>query len=267
MASSTDPSYHHKFGSSFSPALLPPRISVERASHDGTGQNRGHAMENHPTRAANQLRIKPPQVEESILRSSKDLRLPPPLTLNSLSPYSLLDDITLSEVQKAATSNSSAYLHSDEIASIAPIVFTESRDKFTKPESGFFGFAIIDLMSENDQSLHDDALIRDIEKSALVTFLPSPPHKTRVRAFGICNTLENFFAQAHQGKLFARQSSLGRLLEVKISGVEETMGIAEGDNEDFEDFVRDMKRAPVGKPRRLVLRVTVRWKCDCILRE
>lgn len=128
MASRTDPNYHHKFGSSFSPALLPSRISVERASHDGTGQNRGHAMENHPLRAANQLRIKPPQVEESIFRSSKDLQLPPPLTLNSLSPYSLLDNITLSEVQKAATSNSSAYLHLNEIASIAPIDFTEPRD-------------------------------------------------------------------------------------------------------------------------------------------
>jgi hypothetical protein len=103
------------------------------------------------------------------------------------------------------------------------------------------------LMPDNDQSLHDDALIRHIERSALVTFLPEHPHKPRVRAFGICNTLKKFFAQAHQGKLSARQSSLGLLLDVKISGVEETMGIAKVDNEDSEDFVREMKRASCWK--------------------
>jgi hypothetical protein len=41
--------------------------------------------------------------------------------------------------------------------------------------------------------------------------------------------------------------SLGRLLQVKISGVDRAMGIAEGDREDFEDFVRDLKRAPSWK--------------------
>jgi hypothetical protein len=150
----------------------------------------------------------------------------------------------LSEIQKAATSNSSAYLPLNEIAYVPPIVLTESRDQPIKPESGL---SIINLMSDNDQSLHDDALIRYFEKSALVTFLPEPPHKTQVRAFGICNTLEKFFAQAHQGKLFARQSSLGHLLEVKISGVEETMWIVEGETEDFEDFVREMKGASCWK--------------------
>ena len=86
-----------------------------------------------------------------------------------------------------------------------------------------------------------------IEKHASVIFLPEQPHKTRVRDFGICNTLDKFFAQAYQAKLFAQKGSLGRLLEIKISGLDEAIGIVEGDQEDFQDFVRDLKRAPCWK--------------------
>jgi hypothetical protein len=105
----------------------------------------------------------------------------------------------------------------------------------------------IDLTSEVVQSTNDETLTLHIHNNATIVFLPQPPCKPRVRAFGICNTIERFFAQAYQAKLFAHEGSLGRLLEIKISTVAEAIGIADGDKEDFDDFVQELKKAPCWK--------------------
>jgi hypothetical protein len=106
---------------------------------------------------------------------------------------------------------------------------------------------LIDLTSNGIPSIYEAQLTHHIEQNAVIIFSPQPPYKARPRIFAMCNTLEKFFAQALQGKIFSQQGNLGRLLEVKIYGVGEPVGISEGDDEDFRDFVDVLKQAACWK--------------------
>lgn len=175
----------------------------------------------------------------ALTKSMRSRELIPPMTPSSLPSWS-------PTAQAGAFEN--RLLVSDSLAvtieQIGPPRTNEPREPLIKSGAPESVASFVDLTSEDDHIHTGTALMYHIQKHAMIVFLPIKSHQPRIREFGICNTLEKFFAQAYQAKLFAQTGSLGRLLEVKIGGVTEPRGIAEGDKEDFEDFVRALTRAP-----------------------
>lgn len=107
--------------------------------------------------------------------------------------------------------------------------------------------------------MDDDILTRHIQNHTILNFVPLPPLPLRTRPFSKCNTLQKLYGQAQQSGLFAQEMPLGRFLEINIMGVK-TMGIPEEDEEDFDEFVRELKMAPCWKKKD---EEGIDWKGDC----
>jgi hypothetical protein len=108
---------------------------------------------------------------------------------------------------------------------------------------------VVDLTLDRGEPANYDTLRRYIEDNTMITFIPEDSSRRRIRAFAVCNTLNKFFRQAYQAGLFKQNGNLGRLLNVNFVRTNQPLGIAEGDEEDFKDFVRQLEKEPCWKMR------------------
>lgn len=239
--------------SAASPGSSALRGRVEPTTDDEYEWNLGFALGNEALTTAESLKRAPEQAEQHFIGSSIGLSSPHILKSTALPPVPPIGNVPWSGPQKPGTLSSSTRLEGNNAHTSAlsshPAQSIGRPIKSERSTTHQLDSALIDLTAEDGHSFTSKSLLsRHIEQHALMVFLPEIPHLARARAFGICNTLEKFFAQAHQGRLFTQRSSLGRLLGVKILGSGDlTMGIAEGDQEDFQDFVRELSSAACWK--------------------
>lgn len=99
-------------------------------------------------------------------------------------------------------------------------------------------------MQEESGHVKSNQVIEHIQNNAVFLFYPKGSLQPRARVFGACNTIQKLFAQALAGDVFDEDTTVARVLSIRVAGQRKAKAVVEDDEQDYDDVIDALKEAP-----------------------